>query len=458
MVNGILNEVPIPSKDGGKLTTFDLMIETNYFEPLEEDPTNIIITPEEIEKIKEISQKKDLEKYFINILAPKIKGFEKIKYALLLQLIGGDKIGKEIRGDTHILLVGDPGAGKSTLLKRLHLIAPKSRYVAGKGASGTGLTAAVVKDEFLGGWTLEAGAMVLANKGMLMIDEVDKMDEEDTNYLHEGMEQQTISVAKANLQSTLNAETSILMAANPKFGRFDPYKLVGEQITLPDTLINRFDLIFPIKDMPSKEKDTELAKHMAGVYLGNILSDEEDKKNILFLKKYVSYAKRIKPTLSEDATDAITDYYVKMRNSGGEEGHIKTIPITSRQLQGLYRLAFASAKLHLREKVTKDDAKQAIDLMHHCLSQIGLDPETGKIDIDRITTGITSSERGNISTIKEIIKHLETIIGKTIPIEEIINEAQKRGLTSERVEKIFALMKTSGDIFNPKPGFVMILS
>ena len=158
-----------------------------------------------------------------------------------------------------MLLIGDPGAGKSQLLKRAQIIAPKSRYVSGKGTSGAGLTAAVVKDEFLRGWALEAGALVLSNKGFCMIDELDKMTKEDTSAMHEALEQQTVTISKANIQATLRSETTVLAAANPKFGRFDPYEVVAKQIDLPPTLINRFDLIFPIKDMPDTTNDGKLA-------------------------------------------------------------------------------------------------------------------------------------------------------------------------------------------------------
>ena len=158
-----------------------------------------------------------------------------------------------------VLIVGDPSAGKSQLLKRISVVAPKSRYVSGKGATGAGLTATVVKDEFLRGWALEAGALVLTNKGICCIDELDKMTPEDQSAMHEGLEQQTITISKANIQATLKAETTVLAAANPKFGRFDPYELIAKQIELPSTLLNRFDLIFPMRDIPDRNKDELLA-------------------------------------------------------------------------------------------------------------------------------------------------------------------------------------------------------
>ena len=176
-----------------------------------------------------------------------------------MQLFGGVQKqrsdGTKTRGDIHILLVGDPGVAKSVMLKYISGIAPKGRYVSGKSASGAGLTAAVVKDEFLKRWSLEAGAMVLANKGLICIDELEKMDEEDRSTMHEAMEQQTVTISKASIQATLRSQTSVLAAANPKFGRFDPMEMIAKQVNLSPALLNRFDVIFILRDLQSKERD-----------------------------------------------------------------------------------------------------------------------------------------------------------------------------------------------------------
>jgi replicative DNA helicase Mcm len=247
----------------------------------------------------------------------------------------------------------------------------------------------------------------------------------------------------------------VLAAANPKFGRFDPYGLIANQIDLPSTLINRFDLIFPIKDLPSKEKDTNLAKFILSLHKNvNLLKDAES-INTKLIKKYVAYAKqKCKPSLTNEAIEELQDYYVKMRNSGGEEEHgIKAIPITARQLEALVRLSEASAKVRLSDKVTKDDAKRAIELVHYCLSQIGLDPETGKIDIDRISTGITASERSAISIIKQIINDLTTPTAREISMESIIQEAENKKIPREKAEELLERLNRDGEIFTPKAGF-----
>jgi replicative DNA helicase Mcm len=454
---GVLKEVPILARDGGKLTRFDLMIEVNYIEPIEEDFLQLKISEDEEKEIKDLAHHPDVYQKIVDSLAPTIYGHDKIKQALIFQAFGGlrktRKKGSPTRGDIHILLIGDPGAGKSQLLKRISEIAPKARYVSGKGASGAGLTATVVKDEFIKGYALEAGALVLANRGICCIDELDKMTKEDRSAMHEALEQQTVTISKANIQATLRCETTVLAAANPKFGRFDPYEVLAKQIELPSTLINRFDLIFPIRDMPDEVKDERLAAF--------ILSLHKDKKELVteisndLLRKYFAYARQTaKPVLTDAAIKEIKDYYVKMRTSGSDDGGVKAIPITARQLEALIRLSEASAKIRLSDKVTKEDSTRAIELVHHCLSQIGMDPETGKFDIDRISSGVTASERGNIVIVKEIINEQEVKSGKTIPVEDILIEASEKGITEDKVIEVIEKLKRSGDIYEPKKGFI----
>lgn len=885
-LSGIVKEVPITLATGGKSVRFDLICECNYVEPVQEEFTNIIFTEEEIEQIKEIAKKSGSFELMMKSLAPTIYGHDKVKEALFLQLFAGVKKtsddGVSRRGDIHILLIGDPGAGKSQLIKRMSVVAPKSRFVSGKGSSGAGLTAAVVKDEFLKGWALEAGALVLANKGMACttedaefilengarmsfkelfhhskkdsinpsfrvlgidektyaikpfsikrafkkpndkrvislttrsgrrlnltednevlvcengsyvwkeisrvkkddfiavpnklplvekkvpfsssfsyvagliasdghislstknaqtsfynsdpllislykkkldslkytyntyvrkkgksstirskevivrkdsvnvynstksfakrlvsfgvpagdksskfalqrkiltydtdtiasflrgvfdgdgfvrsspaevilttgmrenavlfqelllrlnilsavyrstnswhcsirgfinvknffslvgtshakkssrfmkmavsqvkdridvlpnsqllfknilkkyrwklgkdmykyfwnytkesvlpskhklselnnflqdddlarhlstdilwdrivslstvtaeyvydftmegtnnfianniimhncIDEMDKMSEEDTSAMHEALEQQTVSISKANIQATLRCETTVLAAANPKFGRFDPYELIAKQINLPDPLINRFDLIFPMKDLPNVDQDNKMASFILNLHRGNDEVKDETLLETKFIRKYVAYAKQhVKPELTDDALNEIQKYYVQMRNQGGE-GTTSAVPISARQLEALVRLSEASAKSRLWPKVTKQDAQRAIDLVHYCLSQIGIDPETGKFDIDRITTGITARQRSNVGVVKEVLNELEKAIGKIIPEDDIIREAEIKGVAEDKVTEILTKLTRQGDLFTPKNGF-----
>ncbi|HEY9703879.1 MAG TPA: minichromosome maintenance protein MCM, partial [Allocoleopsis sp.] len=369
IVTGILKEVPILARDGGKLTRFDLMIEANHIESVAEDFSELNITQQEIDEIKELSQDPKIYKKITGSVAPNIYGHDKVKEALVLQLFGGVrkiKDDKSInRGDIHVLLIGDPGSGKSQMLKRISIIAPKSRYVSGKSASAAGLTATVVKDDFLKGYALEAGALVLTNKGLCCIDELDKMSKEDTSAMHEALEQQTISINKANISATLRSETTVLAAANPKFGRFDPYELIPKQIELPSTLINRFDLIFPIRDIPNKDKDARTADFILKLHKKSSGGDADLQTD--FLKKYIAFARQnINPALTDEALEEIKEYYVKMRSTGDEEGAFKAIPISARQLEALIRLSEASARVRLSLKVLKSDARRAIELVHFC--------------------------------------------------------------------------------------------
>lgn len=452
-VVGQVKEVPIFLRTGGQSTKFDLFIEANHLEAVDEDYSEINISPEDLKQIKDLSKDPALLKKIISSMAPSIYGHEKTKEALAMQLAGGVRKKRDdgviTRGDIHVLLVGDPGAAKSQLLKRMQFVAPKARYVTGKGASGAGLSAAVVKDEFLQGWSLEAGALVLANRGLCCIDEMDKMSKEDGWAMHEALEQQSVTISKANIQASLRCETTVLAAANPKFGRFDPYDTIANQIALAPTLINRFDLIFPIKDIPDKIKDEKMAQFILELHKNNVEKPEIDTK---MLRKYFAYARQnIFPKLTDAAIEELRDYYLKMRASAGIE--VKSVPISARQLEGLVRLSEASARLRLSDKVTKKDAKKAVELMDFCLRQVAFDEKTGTFDVDRLSE-TPASTRNKLITMKEIIHELEAKVGKAIPIEDIIKTALEKEITEAESEEILQKLKRAGDIFEPRRGFI----
>ena len=452
---GILKEIPVPLQTGIS-TRFDIALEANNIVPLEESFEDLNISEDDVRNILELAADPKLFSRLSASVAPSIYGFNTIKEAILLQLFGGVKKTKSdggaTRGDMHVLLVGDPGVAKSVLLKLVSTIAPKGRYVSGKAATAAGLTAAVVKDEFLKGWSLEAGAMVLSNKGTVCIDEIEKMDEHDRSTMHEAMEQQSVTISKANIHATLRAETTVLAAGNPKLGRFDPYTPIPQQIDISPALLSRFDIIFVIRDLPNKLQDEAIASHVLEEHQQEVIRDVIDPK---LLRKYIAYAKqKMKPKLTNEAIDEIKSFYVQLRNQSAKaDSEIKPIPMTARQLEGIIRLSEAHAKMHLSSEVTRNDAKIAIELLKVSLKQVGYDEESKTFDIDRVTTGITSSKRGKILLVRETLHNLESKLGKLIPVEEL-KKALEDKVTDLELEDAITQLSKSGDVFKPKKGFI----
>ena len=458
-ISGIVREVFIHLPSGGKSTRFDLNIEAVNIEPVEEDYEDIKVSEEDIVKIKQLANDPDVYKKLVNSIAPSIYGYDEIKLALALQLFGSYRKtafdGTRIRGDIHILLIGDPGSGKSQLLKYIQKIAPKSRFVSGKGASAAGLTATVTRDEYLRAWSVEAGVLVLASNGIALIDELDKIGKEDVQALYEAMEQQTVSIAKANINATLKAECSILAAANPKYGRFDPYLSIAEQINLPAPLLTRFDLIFTVLDVPDTKKDRAIARHILKTHRIEGAKPEID---LQLLKKWIVYARQnVKPKISEKAAQLIEDYYTKMRSAAIENGKISSIPITTRQLEAIIRLSEACARVRLSNEVSVEDAQRAIHLVESSLKRIGYDPETGKIDVDRIT-GVSTSQRNKMILVRELIKRLNEEKGMTpVSFSEIAEKLKQEGIDEKELEEIIQKLKRKGDIYEPKNGYYMVM-
>ena len=310
-------------------------------------------------------------------------------------------------------------------------------------------TASVTKDEeFMGGWVLEAGAMVLCNKSLIAIDEFDKMNKDDQIAMHEAMSTQTISIAKASILATLPAQTSVLAGANPKHSRFDPYRPIGEQIDIGETLLSRFDLKFIMRDEPVKELDEKLATHVMQVRM----SPQEIRSVIPteFLRKYIAYARHnCRPDIMSEAAEKLKEFYINMRSTYAGQG--AEIPITLRQYEALMRLAEASAKIRLSNKVEIQDAERAINIMMYSLKQIAFDIKTGKFDIDR-TEGTPTSKRNMIRAILNIIEKLEKTIGKPVPLDEIQAEAENEGIGRRDLDEILTGLKRDGTLFEPKVG------
>jgi len=454
-VVGILKHL-LKRVKGGSSRQMEIYIDANSIENVEVEWEELEITPEDEKRIIELANDPQIYTTLVESVAPALYGLEEIKEAIALQLFGGvmhiQKDKSRVRGDIHILLVGDPSTAKSVLMKVVSMLIPRGRYVSGKGVTAAGLTATVVKDEeFLGGWVLEAGALVMTNKSLCAIDEFEKVEKNDQVALHEAMEQQTISIAKASIVATLPAQTSILAGGNPKYGRFDPYMPIKEQIDIPETLLSRFDLKFALRDVPNVDLDTKVADHILKVrHYGEI--EDEPKVASELLKKYVAYTrKNVHPKLSREAGEALKDFFVGLREKVTEDS---PIPITLRQYEALIRLAEASAKVQLREIVTKEDAVRAINLMKASLRMFGFDIESGTFDIDRLEGRTSASERGKIKILLNTIEELFNTVGKNIPKEEIIKLAKSKGLKEFDIEKMLNELKNTGDLFEPKPGIL----
>ena len=378
----------------------------------------------------------------------------------------------EIAG-THNYVSNGVISHNSQMLSYIQNVAPRSVYTSGKGSSSAGLTAAAVRDDFGDGqqWTLEAGALVLADKGVAAVDELDKMRSEDRSAMHEALEQQQISISKAGINATLKSRCSLLGAANPKYGRFDQYEPIGEQIELEPALISRFDLIFTVTDQPDEEKDANLAEHILQTnYAGELNTQRTRLTNPNFsqqevddvteevspeiepelFRKYIAYSKRnCFPAMTEEAKKAIRDFYVDLRAKGADED--APVPVTARKLEALVRLAEASARVRLSDTVDRQDAEKVIEIVRSCLQDIGVDPETGEFDADVVETGTSKSQRDRIKGIKDVIREVDQEYEQEpgAPMDAIVELAQQEGMERGKVEDELEKLRTKGDVYSP---------
>ena len=455
-ITGVLKE--IQRKIRGKASTrLDIYLDANYIEMAEIEYMDLEISDEDEKAIKELASDKNIYDKLIDSIAPGIYGYREIKEAIVLQLFGGVLFkmpdGTKIRGNIHILITGDPGVGKSQLIKLVSQIAPRGRYVSGKGVTGAGITATVRRDETTGTWVLEAGALVLSNRSIIGIDEFDKINRDDLIAMHEAMSIGTVSIAKASIIASLPAATAILAGANPKFGRFDRYKSIAEQINIPETLLSRFDLKFALLDMPNREFDEKITQHIISARRNaEVVTPLID---ATMLRKYLAYAKSkiSKIELTQEAAETLKNFYVEMRNKYvGED--VVTIPITLRQYEALIRLSEASAKVRLSNKVEIQDAERAIKLMKYSMSQLGYDPETGRYDIDRMDSSVSSSQRSKIKIILDIISRLQEESGSEVSREDIQAEAQNIGIDENEFDRVLEKLQNEGMIFYPRPNYI----
>jgi len=430
-INGVY--LPI-KKEGFKAMTSGLLSET-YLEAhrivlmSKADEAEVDLTEITDEEIRQMDEDDFYEKLSASI-APEIFGHEDIKKALLLLLVGGvdrNPNGMKIRGNINICLMGDPGVAKSQLLSYIDRLAPRSQYTTGRGSSGVGLTAAVMKDPLTGEMTLEGGALVLADQGVCCIDEFDKMDEGDRTAIHEVMEQQTISIAKAGIMTTLNARVSILAAANPQFGRYNIDRSIESNVNLPAALLSRFDLLWLIADKSDREQDQRLAQHITYVHQFNTNPPLQHAPiDMKLMRRYVARCQKTCPVVPPELSSFIVTSYCEMRKLSRLEENAKTTTFTSaRTLLAILRLATALARLRLGDKVDNRDVLEAIRLMD-------MSKDTLKQQNDNKDNGRRSKQ-----TVDQIYDMIRTMAdgAKTIKIQEIRDRATTKGFKPDQLDK-----------------------
>ncbi|MFX0105410.1 MAG: minichromosome maintenance protein MCM [Candidatus Hodarchaeota archaeon] len=432
---GIFKSVLAQSTKSNNSTLFKTYFDINFIDPEDKTDDTIDLTKEDRKKIEELSKEPFVQKKIARSIAPDIYGRDDLKLASALSLFAGTRKRKPgggyKRGDIHILFVGDPGTGKSEILKSAIEVSPRGLYTSGKGSTAVGLTAAVIKDTDTGQMNLEAGVVVLANGGVAAIDEFDKMDTADRSALHEAMEQQTVSIAKAGIVATLKAQTAIIAAANPYSGRYDRYKTPTQNIRLPASLLSRFDLIFVVVDKPNPADDAQMAEFILKNSMTRPEDIPEESDDSLapisrdLLKKYIKHARRTYyPVLTDEAKEKIKAFYLELRGQYDSEDAI--ISILARNLDALVRLGEAYAKMALRDKVLKEDVEEIIKLFKRYLKDTGYDETSGKIDMDRIFVGQSRSS----------LNRLETLMNK---LKEIFEENSWRALEKSNVIQILEL-------------------
>ena len=438
---------------------FDIYLYAHSIDEKVGEDEDVEPTPAELIEIKELSLREDISNRIRDSIAPTIFGMEWEKSALALQQFGGvDKElpdGTRIRGDIHMLMMGDPGLAKSQLLRSASRIAPRGVMATGKSTSAAGLTAAAVRDEFgEGRWSLEAGTLVLASGGIACIDEIDKMSEEDRSAMHEAMEQQTISIAKAGINAQLKSKCSVLAAANPRRSRFDMTMPLPPQVNMPVSLLSRFDVFFIITDSPDPDRDKLLAdrileSHRAGEALtpGEI-PDEDTTRNLegpidtRLLKLYISYARRLRPIMTHQAQTRIKEYYTKLRSVYHNiEDQDKTMPITPRQLESIIRLAEANAKMYLSDSVDLKHAESAIELM-----DLFLNVTLGG-DVDFAFFGLDAEQRRKETDPRTaLLEILANGPSEGMDEQEIYDSMEEKGFSRKKSELTLKQMREEGII------------
>jgi replicative DNA helicase Mcm len=430
-----------------------------------EGTEDLEITEEDEKAIIKIANGPDALAHVAANLAPAIKGRMGFKTATVLSMIGGVRkvspSGEVTRGSIHCLDIGDPGIAKSQILKAACRNITRSVYINALNMSDAGMTATAVKDDSPGGggrWTLEAGALVIADNGIVCVDEVDKIKKQHQAALNEAMEQQSVSVAKAGITATLNARAAVLMTANPKMGRYDPTLLPCDQIDFDPALLSRVDLIILDKDVVVEADDRAISEHIISTAIANVNKKAKHPEvpggriDPVLIRKYFSYVRNLQPMLTPEAGQILVDYYVKTRQSASKvNGAQKPVPVTPRANEGTVRIAEAIARSRCGDRVTKSDAERAIKIFDTCLREVACDPQTGLLDIDRVATGIPKTRMNLMDTIGACIRELNGQ-AKSCRKSDIENLLKEKGFSYSDTE----LERTLDQMNNPPMSLILL--
>jgi replicative DNA helicase Mcm len=407
-----------------------------------------------VEKVREIASDPRVLKRLVESVAPDIYGLKVVKEALLYSLIGGvreESNGHRKRGNIHLLIVGDPGTGKSQLLRFAAEAIPKSTMITGNYTNTEGLTVKITHEDN-GTPHLVPGALIQADQGILALDKVDKLSYKDMDALQPAMAHQIIKIAKDGVNQTFDARTSVIASANPTLGRYNPYQTIAQNLSLSIPLLSCFDLIFIIRDIPDTCKDRKTAEHI--LFLGRKTKPSAgDIISVSDLRTYIVYARELKPTLSHEAAQHLVNFYVDMRSASLEGGEAAAISITVRQLEALVRIAEARAKAHLREEVLVEDAKAAIELMTRSLEQVGIDVETGYIDLDILYTGRPRSLNVRLFKVMATIEEMEKIDGLVRDDELYDTLYSTYSIPRTETASLVSKLLKEGTIYSPRPGY-----
>lgn len=470
-VSGILRSIQVTNANGKK-PEFVPLLEVNNIKFVDSDEL-LALTNEDLQNIERLKNSPDIVDILVRSTVPSVKGYPQIKEAGLCSIVSPDSLllpeGRQFRGHTHIALVGDPSVAKSVLMRGWQRLVPRAQYAAGRSSTTKGLTVSVNKDAGgwgEGGWVADAGMLVLADRSLALIDELNQFEKEEQAELNTPLESGIIPIHKAGINRDFYARCPIIAGMNPKYGRFDRYEPMEKQINVPAATLSRFDLVFLMIDEP-KKSDVEISNHIIGLVtkasrlhkLNGYDTTEAltaawgidkytPKINETLLKKWIQEAKKIKVEITPECGNAIGNFFMSVRlsspNPDSGLGN-NTVPVVWRNLDGMLRLLISQARLRLSDTTTMADVQRVIALIQECFKTI-TDPLTGKLDSDIISVGMGGSQRERIKTVKKIIRTLQEENGTDALIDDIVERAESLKIKKDSVDDIIQKLKTMGEL------------